>query len=33
LVDKNGKVVDYFIPTTDPDSQKVKDEISELLKK
>ena len=33
LVDKNGKVVDYFIPTTDPTSDKIKSEIKELLKK
>lgn len=33
LIDKDGKVVDYFIPTTDPDSDKVKNEIKELLKK
>ena len=33
LIDKDGKVVDYFMPTTDPTSDKVKNEIRELLKK
>ncbi len=33
LIDKDGKVVDYFIPTTQPDSDKIKEEIKELLKK
>ncbi|MBK9327843.1 MAG: glutathione peroxidase [Sphingobacteriales bacterium] len=33
LIDKDGKVVDYFIPTTDPESDKIKNEIRELLKK
>ncbi len=33
LIDKDGKVVDYFIPTTEPDADKIKNEIKELLKK
>ena len=33
LVDKNGKVVDFFIPTTQPDDEKIKKEIRKLLKK
>ena len=33
LVDKNGKVVDYFIPTTEPDSDKIKSAINKLLSK
>ena len=33
LVDKNGKVVDFFIPTTQPDDPKIANEIRELLKK
>ena len=33
LIDKDGKVVDYFIPITDPTADKVKNEIKELLKK
>ncbi|HNL84479.1 MAG TPA: glutathione peroxidase [Chitinophagales bacterium] len=31
LIDKNGKVVDYFIPTTSPTADKVKREIEKLL--
>lgn len=31
LVDKNGKVVDYFLPITNPDSSKVKNAIKKLL--
>jgi glutathione peroxidase len=33
LVDKNGTVADYFIPTTQPDDKKVKSKIEELLGK
>ena len=33
IIDKEGKVVDYFIPTTEPDNEKIKKEIEELLKK
>lgn len=33
LLDKDGNVVDYFMPTTDPTSDKVRSEIKELLKK
>lgn len=33
LIDKDGKVADYFIPTTEPDSDKIKKEIKELLVK
>jgi len=33
LINKDGKVVDYFIPTTDPDSDKIKKEIKDLLSK
>ena len=33
LIDKEGNVVDYFIPITEPDSDKIKNEIQELLKK
>ena len=33
LIDKDGKVVDYFIPTTEPDAKKIRTEIKELLKK
>lgn len=33
LIDKDGKVVDYFIPTTEPDNTKIKNEIKELLNK
>lgn len=32
LVDKNGNVVDYFLPITAPDSSKVKKAIDKLLK-
>lgn len=31
LVDRNGKVVDYFISTTEPDSDKVRKRIESLL--
>jgi glutathione peroxidase len=31
LVDKEGKVVDYYLPTTNPDSKKVKKAIEKLL--
>jgi len=33
LVDREGRVVDYFAPPTDPTSEKVKKEIRKLLKK
>ena len=33
LVDQNGKVVDFFIPTTQPDDEKIKKRIRKLLKK
>lgn len=33
LLDKNGIVVDYFVPTTKPDAAKIKSSIKELLKK
>jgi glutathione peroxidase len=33
LIDKNGKVADFFIPTTEPDNPKIKNKIDELLKK
>ena len=31
LIDKEGNVVDYFLPITDPDSRKVKKAIEKLL--
>lgn len=31
LIDKEGKVVDYFLPTTNPDSSKVKKAIEKIL--
>ncbi|MCB0508377.1 MAG: glutathione peroxidase [Chitinophagales bacterium] len=31
LIDKDGVVVDYFIPTTEPDSEKIKNGIRYLL--
>jgi glutathione peroxidase len=33
LVDQNGKVVDFFIPTTLPDDEKIKKKIRKLLEK
>lgn len=32
LIDKEGHVVDYFIPTTEPTAEKIKNEIKKLLK-
>ncbi|HNE86959.1 MAG TPA: glutathione peroxidase [Chitinophagales bacterium] len=32
LINKNGEVIDYYIPTTEPTSEKVKDKIRALLK-
>ncbi len=31
LIDKDGNVVDYFIPTTEPDNEKIKSKIKEIL--
>ncbi len=31
LIDKDGKVVDYFIPTTEPDNEKIKSKIKQIL--
>ncbi len=33
LIDKNGKVADFFIPTTEPDDSKIKNKIEALLTK
>lgn len=33
LLDKEGNVVDYYLSTTDPTSDKVKNKIKELLQK
>ncbi len=33
LIDKNGKVIDYYLSTTSPLSNKVKSKVEELLKK
>jgi glutathione peroxidase len=33
LIDRNGKVVDYYFSTTSPTSGKVKNAIETLLKK
>lgn len=33
LIDKNGKVVDYYLSTTSPTSSKIKNAIESLLKK
>jgi glutathione peroxidase len=32
LLDKDGNVVDYYLSTTDPTSEKIKDKIKDLLK-